>query len=114
MSTGTHTSGSGIQLTGSVTPAQSEILSEGALNLVASLAHQFEARRQELLARRILRQQDIDQGRYPDFLPETASIRAAEWTLSPRPRRPAPSLRRNHKQDDRGFPIRRSMQFGYT
>src|SRR5215469_9351731 len=85
MSTGTHSSGSGIQLTGSVTPAQSEILTEGALNLVASLSHQFEARRQELLARRIVRQQDIDQGRYPDFLPETASIRAAQWSVAPIP-----------------------------
>jgi malate synthase len=85
MSTGTHPNGSGLHLTASVTPAQSEILSDGALHLVASLAHKFEARRQELLARRAVRQQDIDQGRYPDFLPETASIRAGNWTVAPIP-----------------------------
>src|SRR5271163_101272 len=86
MSTGSHPSRSGIELTASIaTPAQSEILSDGALHLVASLAHKFEARRQELLARRAVRQWDIDQGRYPDFLSETASIRAAEWTVAPIP-----------------------------
>src|SRR5450432_2011655 len=85
MSTGTHPTGSAIQLTGSAIPAQSEILSEGALHLVASLAHKFEARRQELLARRAVRQSDIDQGRYPDFLPETASIRSGNWTAAPIP-----------------------------
>src|SRR3981189_163139 len=85
MATGTHLSGSGILLTGSVTPAQTEILSEGALKLVADLSRKFEARRQELLARRAVRQHDIDQGRYPDFLPETTAIRAADWTVAPIP-----------------------------
>jgi len=52
---------------------------------VASLGAEFEARRQELLARRRVRQAEIDAGQLPDFLAETAEIRAQEWTVAPIP-----------------------------
>jgi malate synthase len=77
--------GSPIKLAAPVTEAQAAILTPQALQLVADLAHKFDARRQELLARRVERQKDIDQGKYPDFLPETASVRAGNWTVAPIP-----------------------------
>ena len=52
---------------------------------LTKLARHFEGRRQELLALRRERQQRIDAGQFPDFLPETAEIRAAEWKVAPIP-----------------------------
>ncbi len=85
MSTGSQVSASEIQITAPVTAAQAEILSPEALQFVASMAVKFEGKRQELLARRRVRQADIDAGRFPDFLPETAGVRAQEWTVAPVP-----------------------------
>jgi malate synthase len=72
----------GIELRASVEP---RILTPDALQFVASLARRFEAVRRELLARRVLRYQQIVEGRLPEFLPETASVRAAAWTVAPIP-----------------------------
>jgi malate synthase len=72
-------------LSNGATEASSEILSTDALDFVASLAAEFEPRRQELLERRRVRQREIDAGVFPDFLPETASIREKEWTVAPIP-----------------------------
>ena len=66
MSTGPQTTGSPIQLTGPVNEAQSSILTPDALALVAALSQRFEARRQDLLARRVERQKEIDNGKLPD------------------------------------------------
>jgi malate synthase len=49
------------------------------------LAAEFEARRQDLLSRRQLRQAELDAGHFPDFLTETADIRLSEWTVAPIP-----------------------------
>jgi malate synthase len=62
---------------------ETEILTPEASSFLTKLAREFEPRRQELLKRRRLRQQQIDAGQMPDFLPETASIRAAEWKVAP-------------------------------
>jgi malate synthase len=62
-----------------------EILNERALGLVAYLHARFEGRRQELLARRRVRQQALDAGALPDFLPETAGLRAADWRVAEPP-----------------------------
>src|SRR5256884_453111 len=60
-----------------------DILSPGALEFVGALARRFEAERRRLLARRRERQQELDAGRLPDFLPETREIRDREWTVAP-------------------------------
>src|SRR5205085_5002082 len=52
---------------------------------VRELCEKFEPRRQQLLARRIARQQEIDAGKMPDFLLETASIRGGDWRVPPPP-----------------------------
>ncbi len=62
-----------------------QILAPEASAFLIKLAREFEARRQQLLARRRDRQQQIDAGQFPDFLPETAHIRQAEWTVAPIP-----------------------------
>jgi malate synthase len=64
---------------------ESRILNSEARSFLTDLARTFEKRRQELLARRRVRQQDIDAGKLPDFLPETAAIREADWTVAPTP-----------------------------
>jgi len=83
MSSGTQIRELELQITRAITPEHAEILSPEALRFVARLAAEFEGRRQELLARRRVRQTELDAGRLPDFLPETAEIRQREWTVAP-------------------------------
>src|SRR5713226_2286214 len=60
-----------------------EILEPAALQFLGALARRFEPERQLLLARRRERQQELDAGRLPDFLPETKQIRDSDWTVAP-------------------------------
>src|SRR5271170_3311275 len=64
---------------------EAQILTPEASAFLNKLAREFEARRQQLLARRGVRQQQIDAGQFPEFLAETAHIREAEWTVAPIP-----------------------------
>jgi malate synthase len=67
------------------TAAEAQILTSEASAFLTRLARKFEGRRRELLARRRVRQQEIDAGKMPDFLPETAGIRQDEWMVAPIP-----------------------------
>ena len=62
-----------------------EILTAEALDFVADLHRQFHARRAELLRRRKARREEIARTGRLDFLPETAEIRAGDWTVAPAP-----------------------------
>src|SRR5262252_3145454 len=62
-----------------------QILTPEARSFLTKLSREFEVRRRELLARRRIRQERIDAGEMPDFLPETAHIREAEWAVAPIP-----------------------------
>ena len=75
----------GVQIAAKIEPGFETILTSDALEFVAKLHRQFEARRQELLARRAVRQKEFDAGKLPDFLPETANIRNSEWKIAPQP-----------------------------
>jgi malate synthase len=75
----------GIAILASVTPEQSGILTPEALVFIAELARKFETVRLSLLERRILRQAELDAGKLPDFLPETAFVRNGDWTIAPVP-----------------------------
>jgi malate synthase len=66
--------------------AETQILTREATAFLHKLTAAFESRRQELLARRRAVQQEIDGGRMPDFLPETASVRDADWKVAPIPK----------------------------
>jgi malate synthase len=65
--------------------AERAILTPAATEFVTELSRRFEPRRRELLAARAQRQRDIDSGVMPDFLPQTAAIRSAEWRVAPIP-----------------------------
>ena len=71
-----------IQILGDRGPEFDEILSDDAMGFVASLARDFSPRIEELMAMRIERQQAIDAGQMPDFLPETAEIRESDWVVT--------------------------------
>ena len=71
-----------IQILGDRSPEFDEILNNEAMDFVASLAREFSPRIEELLAQRLERQKAIDAGQMPDFLPETAEIREADWQVS--------------------------------
>ena len=65
---------------------QTSVLTAEAQAFLAELAGKFETRRQELLARRRKVQREIDNGKFPDFLPETAEIRRSAWSVAPIPK----------------------------
>ena len=62
-------------------PEFEEILKPDALGFVEQLEHEFGQRRRELLQKRVERQKLFDAGTLPGFLPETAGIRASEWSI---------------------------------
>src|SRR3954468_23594169 len=75
----------GIEVLGAVSDAFATVLTPAALDFVATLHRAFDARRQELLSRREARQAELVAGKLPDFLPETAEIRAGDWRAAPIP-----------------------------
>jgi len=62
-----------------------EIITPDALNFTAALARKFEPLRKSLLEKRRLRQLEFDNGKLPDFLPETKKIRESKWRVAPVP-----------------------------
>src|ERR1700761_4727547 len=76
----------GVEITGSLGPRFDEILSPDALAFVAKLERTFGQRRLECLQRRQERQAALDRGESLDFLPETKSIRDADWRCAPIPK----------------------------
>jgi malate synthase len=74
-----------IQINAPLTDAQQSILSDEAMRFLGKLAHAFEPRRRQLLAARRTRQQEIDGGAMPEFLPSTAHIRQSDWQVAPIP-----------------------------
>jgi malate synthase len=77
--------GPGIEISGRITPEFAKILTPEAVALAARLQRAFGQRRNELLARRAVRQGELDAGNLPDFLPETRAIREGSWVCAPTP-----------------------------
>ena len=75
----------GVTIHGPLTPEFKEILTPEALDFVGTLAREFDARRVELLERRQKVQEEIDQGRLPDFLDQTRNVREGDWKIAPVP-----------------------------
>ncbi len=76
----------GVQINAPILPGFEAILTRPALELVARLHRDFDARRQQLLAYRHERASKLEAGERPDFLPETADIRARDWKIAPVPK----------------------------
>ncbi len=77
--------GTGIEVRGPVENGAEQILTPEALQFVATLQREFNATRKQLLQRRAERQQEIDNGTLPDFLPDTEHIRQGDWRVAPIP-----------------------------
>jgi malate synthase len=73
----------GIEVRGPIRPGYDQIVTPEALRFIAGLQRAFGERRLELLALRKVRQTRLDAGERPDFLAETAGIRAGEWKVAP-------------------------------
>jgi malate synthase len=72
----------GLEIVGPMSPRFAAILSPAACRFLVELFRQFGPRREELLLRRVGRQQEIDAGHLPDFLPATAEIRKGTWRVA--------------------------------
>ncbi|MCZ8881198.1 malate synthase A [Escherichia albertii] len=60
---------------------EKQILTAEAVEFLTELVTHFTSQRNKLLAARIQQQQDIDNGKLPDFILETASIREGGWKI---------------------------------
>lgn len=76
----------GIEVVGALKAHYDEILTPEALKFVEELEQKFGARRIELLQNRQKRQEEINNGHLPDFIPETKQIRNGDWTIAPLPK----------------------------
>jgi malate synthase len=78
-----------VNILGNLNKDTSKILSKEAIVFLTLLHRTFNNTRKSLLARRQIRQAELDKGNLPDFLPETKHIRENDaWRGAP----PAPGL----------------------
>jgi malate synthase len=71
-----------IEIHGPPVDRSDEILTPEALEFVADLHRRYGKRRDELLAARVERRTAIAEAGTLDFLPETADVRAGDWTVA--------------------------------
>jgi len=74
----------GIEVRGTA-DGQAALLTPAALAFLAGLHRRLEPERQRRLAARRDRQAAFDAGALPDFRPDTAALRAADWRVAPLP-----------------------------
>ena len=60
---------------------EQQVLTAEAVEFLTELVTRFTPQRHKLLAARIHQQQEIDNGKLPGFISETASIRRSEWKI---------------------------------
>ncbi|HOZ59831.1 MAG TPA: malate synthase A, partial [Nakamurella multipartita] len=75
----------GVTINGPEIDRSEEILTPDAVAFVADLHRRFAGRRGELLAERTRRREQAARSGRLDFRPETAGIRAADWTVAAAP-----------------------------
>lgn len=73
---------SGLVVAAPSVPRSEEVLTPDALAFVADLDARFHDRRDELLAARRTRREQVARTGTLDFLPETADVRARDWTVA--------------------------------
>ncbi|GAB4444686.1 MAG: malate synthase A [Anaerolineae bacterium] len=73
----------GVQILGPELPAFAQVLTPEALAFVAKLHRHFNPTRERLLQRRAERQLELDAGKLPDFLPNSAA--RGDWQVAPAP-----------------------------
>ena len=72
----------GVTLAGPLPEPFSEILTPDALRFLAELHRTVDGRRRALLAGRRARKLRLDAGEEPDFLTDTAAVRAGDWQVA--------------------------------
>jgi malate synthase len=82
----TRTSPEGVEVRGAMKPGYDELLSPVALAFLARLTREFRPRIEAALLDRAERRARWAAGESLDFLPGTASLRAADWRVAPIPR----------------------------
>jgi malate synthase len=75
----------GVQLTRTDAPHHDDVLTQEALGFVAQLHRSFNPERERLLADRARRQERLDAGEMPDFLPNPIESRDPSWRVAPAP-----------------------------
>ncbi len=75
----------GVEFTAPIPDEFSDVLTPEAVAFVAKLSREFGGRVEEILRMRAERQERIDAGEMPDFLPETKHIREGDWKIAPIP-----------------------------
>src|SRR2546427_8388889 len=70
-----------VQVQGPVEPGFESILSQDALNFVATLVLEFGERLEDLLQQRQVKPERVRMGELPGFLIETSSVRDRVWTI---------------------------------
>lgn len=75
-----------VQIVGKTDWDTARVFTPEALEFLTALHDKFEGRRQELLAARVKRQAELDNGTLPDFLASTKSVREGKWSVSPVPK----------------------------
>src|SRR5437016_13666349 len=76
----------GVELLAPPAEHHAQMLAPEALEFLATLHREFNPRRLELLAQRKRRQQTLDRGEMPGFLPETAPVGGGKWRVLRVPR----------------------------
>lgn len=74
-----------VKISGALTPEFSQILTPEALSFFVRLHREFNPTREELLSLRQTRIAEIDAGRFPDFLSDTAHVRNSHWRVAEAP-----------------------------
>jgi malate synthase len=76
----------GLTVLGAIKPGYERVLTTEAMKFIAHLEYRYREDRKLLLRRRFEQQVAINRGEKPDFLPETARIRAdTTWRVAPCP-----------------------------
>src|SRR5215213_2066027 len=74
-----------IDVRGTIAGGAEAVVTEEALDFLARLHREFDARRLDLLARRRERQARLDMGGTLDFRPETRDLREGDWRVAAAP-----------------------------
>jgi malate synthase len=82
---GPASSADGVEVLGPEVDGSEGVLTPRALEFLAGLVRTFAPRREALLEARRQVQSRLDAGELPDFPPETASLREADWDVAPPP-----------------------------
>ncbi len=72
-----------IEILGAFGPRHDEILTEDALAFLEELHNRFDVTRHALLSARHERQERLDAGERPDFLPADSVARSGDWQVAP-------------------------------